>query len=74
MKRAPMSWIDRIFIAWMAVVAAGSAAAAHWAVAAIAASLAVAFWLVSQYEREGKQFTSSELHMPKIEPLRSGFR
>jgi single-stranded DNA-binding protein len=24
---------------------------------------------VSQYEREGRQFTSSELHMPKIEPL-----
>ena len=24
---------------------------------------------VAQYEREGKQFTSSELHMPKIEPL-----
>ena len=24
---------------------------------------------ISQYEREGRQFTSSELHMPKIEPL-----
>jgi single-strand DNA-binding protein len=24
---------------------------------------------VTQYEREGRQFTSSELHMPKIEPL-----
>lgn len=24
---------------------------------------------VSQYERDGRQFTSSELHMPKIEPL-----
>ena len=24
---------------------------------------------VAQYEREGQQFTSSELHMPKIEPL-----
>jgi single-stranded DNA-binding protein len=24
---------------------------------------------VAQYEREGRQFTSSELHMPKIEPL-----
>ena len=24
---------------------------------------------IQQYEREGRQFTSSELHMPKIEPL-----
>ena len=24
---------------------------------------------VTEYEREGRQFTSSELHMPKIEPL-----
>ena len=52
MKSAPMKWIDRIIIAWMAVVAVAAAVATHLAVAAIAATFAILFWRLSRSERE----------------------
>lgn len=52
MKRAPMNWIARLAITSYGGLTIVSALRTEWYIAYLAASLAVAVWLMSLHERE----------------------